>query len=69
MPEKKYVKRIGWVVQVRRSFSKPWSERLEMQGKTERAAWCKYRSSYKEDALRRGLARLTAVYVEVKDGK
>lgn len=65
--EKRY-KRIGWVVQVRRSFSKPWSDRLQMQGKTEKAAWRKYHSRYKEDALRRGLARLEPVYVEVQDG-
>lgn len=60
-------RQIGFMVQLRRSPLKLWSDRFDMQGKTENAAMRKYHSPYKQDRIRRGLARCVPVYVEVKD--
>lgn len=66
--EKRYKRRIvRWMVQVRRSSKKPWSDRFNMQGKTPNAAMRKYHSPYKKDRIRRGLVRIITIIVEVQD--
>lgn len=72
MSEKKYVKRIGWVVETK-FIGRTWFTAKWSKGDTKTEAIYAYNviaSGYHSygNLKRRGLARLAAVYVEVSNG-
>lgn len=71
--EKRYVKRIGWVVVTRNPRSSKWSNYHGYSQRTTQKSTIKaynkefFNGNFKTDAVE-DFARLEAVYVEVQDG-